>query len=137
MEYLKILNYLGFAISTKIKKKEPRIFSLQWLQHLPERMVTYPLHDVAAFTITRDKPLSCANYCANLLAKQVVYPRLYPPQIFPPPSLSAWRYFPWYSTLFFQRITPLYRPSSIHSHSYITKCVRAFKLCYFRRAETI
>ena len=41
-------------------------------------MVTYPLHDVAAFTITRDKPLSCAN----LLAKQVVFPRLYPPQIF-------------------------------------------------------
>lgn len=41
-------------------------------------MVTCPLHDVAAFTITRDKPLSCAN----LLAKQVVYPRLYPPQIF-------------------------------------------------------
>lgn len=57
--------------------------------------------------IARDKTLSCANF----LAKQVVYPSLYPLQIFPLPSLSAWWSFSWYWTLFSTHI-----PLNVRAH---------------------
>ena len=85
--------------------------------------------------ITRGKPLSCAN----LLAKHVkwciqgsTHHKFFHHLLCLPGDI-----FPGIRPYFSKELRPFYRPSSIHSHSYITKCVRAFKLCYFRRAETI